>query len=185
MLAGRTPLRPSPRPRRTARTNNFSPRFAKPWVVYAKHTLAGPEQVLDYLGRYVQRVAISNERLLAFEQDSVRFAWRDRARANQCKTKCLPAAEFLDRFLLHVLPSGFMRIRHYGLLANRHKRQRLAQARAALNRPAAAPALVETVQAFCLRVLDIDIHRCPTCHIGTLRLIGTLAPQLRPRPRPP
>jgi Putative transposase len=93
--------------------------------------------------------------------------------------------EFLDRFLLHVLPSGFMRIRHYGLLANRHKRERLAQARAALNRPAPAPAPAESVQAFCLRVLGIDIERCPICRIGTLRLIGTLAPQLGPRPRPP
>ena len=97
----------------------------------------------------------------------------------------LPALEFLERFLLHVLPSGFMRIRHYGLLANRHKRERLAQARAALNHPAPPPTPTESVQAFCLRVLGIDIERCPTCRIGTLRPIGTLAPQLSPRPRPP
>jgi hypothetical protein len=159
---------------------------AKPWIVYAKHTLAGPEQVLDYyLGRYVQRVAITNERLLAFEQGSVRFAWRDRAHANRRKTMRLPAAEFLERFLLHVLPSGFMRIRHYGLLANRHKRELLAQARAALNHPAPPTTLIESVQAFCLRVLGIDIERCPICRIGTLRPIATLAPQLSPRPRPP
>jgi len=107
---------------------------AKPWVVYAKHTLCGPEQVLDYLGRYVQRVAISNERLLELNEGSVRFAWRDRAQANRQRTMRLPAGQFLERFLLHVLPQGFMRIRHYGLLANRHKRNRLAQARAALER---------------------------------------------------
>jgi hypothetical protein len=157
----------------------------KPWVVYAKHTLCGPEQVLDYLGRYVQRVAISNECLLGFEDGSVRFAWRDRAQANRRKTMRLPAREFLQRFLLHVLPQGFMRIRHYGLHANRHKRKRLAQARAALNTPAPAPVPLESVAAFCQRVLGIDIHRCPACRIGKLHLIGTLAPRLTHRARAP
>jgi len=158
---------------------------AKPWVVYAKHTLCGPEQVLDYLGRYVQRVAISNERLLELDEGSVRFAWRDRAQGNRRKTMRLAADQFLERFLLHVLPSGFMRIRHYGLLANRHKRNRLAQARAALNTCAPAPVPLESVAAFCQRVLEIDIHRCPACRIGTLHLIGTLAPQFLYRARPP
>ncbi len=158
---------------------------AKPWVVYAKHTLAGPEQVLEYLGRYVQRVAISNERLLGLDEGSVRFAWRDRAQRNRRKTMRLAAGQFLERFLLHVLPQGFMRIRHYGLLANRHKRKRLAQARAALNTHAPAPVPLESVAAFCQRVLQIDIHRCPACRIGRLHLIGTLAPQLAHRARPP
>jgi hypothetical protein len=158
---------------------------AKPWVVYAKHTLCGPEQVLDYLGRYVQRVAISNERLLELDEGSVRFAWRDRAQGNRRKTMRLAADQFLERFLLHVLPHGFMRIRHYGLLANRHKRNRLAQARAALNTPAPASIPLESVAAFCQRALGIDIHRCPTCRIGRLYLIGTLAPQLLYRARPP
>jgi hypothetical protein len=158
---------------------------AKPWVVYAKHTLCGPEQVLDYLGRYVQRVAISNERLLGLEEGSVRFAWRDRAQGNRRKTMRLAADQFLERFLLHVLPQGFMRIRHYGLLANRHKRKRLAQARAALNASAPAPFPRESVATFCQRVLGIDIHRCPACRIGRLHLIGTLAPQRLCRARPP
>jgi hypothetical protein len=158
---------------------------AKPWVVYAKHTLCGPEQVLDYLGRYVQRVAISNERLLGLEQGSVRFAWRDRTQGNRRKTIRLAAHQFLERFLLHVLPQRFMRIRHYGLLANRHKRKRLAQARAALNTCAPAPVPRESVEAFCQRVLGLVIHRCPACQIGRLHLIGTLAPQLLYRARPP
>lgn len=158
---------------------------AKSWVVYAKHTLCGPEQVLDYLGRYVQRVAISNERLLGFDDGSVRFAWRDRAQRNRRKTMRLPAREFLQRFLLHVLPHGFMRIRHYGLLANRHKRKRLAQARAALNTPTPATVPRESVQAFCQRVLGLDIERCPACRIGRLHLAGTLAPRLTHRARPP
>jgi hypothetical protein len=158
---------------------------AKPWVVYAKHTLAGPEHVLDYLGRYVQRVAIANERLLGLEEGAVRFAWRDRAQGNRRKTMRLAPEQFLERFLLHVLPQGFMRIRHYGLLANRHKRKRLAQARAALNACAPAPVPRESVATFCQRVLGIDIHRCPACRIGRLHLIATLAPQRLYRPRPP
>jgi hypothetical protein len=158
---------------------------ATPWVVYAKHTLGHPEQLLDYLGRYVQRVAISNERLLGLDEGVVRFAYRDRARGNHRKTMSLPATQFLKRFLLHVLPSGFTRIRHYGLLANRHKRERLAQVRTALNLSSPPPAPVESVETFCQRVLGIDIHRCPLCRIGTLHLIGALAPQLTHRARPP
>jgi Putative transposase/Transposase zinc-binding domain len=157
---------------------------AKPWVVYAKHSLHGPEAVLDYLGRYVQRVALSNERLLGLEQGEVRFAWRDRAHANRRKTMRLPAREFLTRFLLHVLPRGFMRIRHYGLLANRHKRALLARARRALNLPAPerAPPPPESVQAFCQRVLGIDPARCPACRIGTLHHLALLPAQ---HARPP
>ena len=158
---------------------------AKPWVVYAKHTLGHPEQVLDYLSRYVQRVAISNERLLSLDDGVVRFAYRDRAHDNRRKTMSLPATQFLGRFLLHVLPTGFTRIRHYGLLANRNKGERLAQARAALNLPAPPAVPVESVQTFCQRVLSIDIHRCPVCRIGTLHPTGTLAPQLIHRSRPP
>jgi hypothetical protein len=159
---------------------------AKHWVVYAKHALAGPEQVLDYLGRYVQRVAISNERLLSFDNAAVHFSWRDRAHGNRRTTMRLPALEFLERFLLHVLPSGFMRVRHYGLLANRRKRALLATARAALNAPAPdTPQAPETVQAFCRRVLGLDIERCPACRTGTLHPIGTLAPRLAHPAHPP
>jgi len=160
---------------------------AKPWVVYAKATLAGPEPVLDYLGRYVQRVALSNERLLGLAQGQVRFAWRDRARGNRRKTMCLPAEQFLARFLLHVLPRSFMRIRHYGLLANRHKHALLAQARRALALPPPPqpPPPPESVQAFCQRVLGIDIGRCRVCRIGQLRLSASFPAALAHRARPP
>ncbi|MGB8437656.1 MAG: IS91 family transposase, partial [Burkholderiales bacterium] len=168
-----------------ARRRFLSALRATPWVVYAKHTLAGPEPVLDYLGRYVQRVAISNERLLGLDDGGVRFAWRDRAHHNRRKTMRLAPEQFLARFLLHVLPRGFMRIRHYGLLANRHKRKRLTQARAALNTPAPAPLPRESVAAFCQRVLGIDIGLCPACRIGRLHHIGSLVPPLTHRPRPP
>lgn len=159
---------------------------AKPWVVYAKQTLAGPEHVLDYLGRYTHKAAISNERLLAMdEQGNVRFSYRDRARANQRKSMQLPASGFLTRFLTHVLPGGFMRIRHYGLLANRGKRRLLAAARAALGAVAPLRVKPESVQAFWLRVAALDITLCPTCRIGHLCVVGAIRVLAPYRARPP
>jgi hypothetical protein len=109
------------------------------WVVYAKRPFAGPAQVLAYLGRYTHRTAIGNQRLVSLESGMVRFRWRDRAHGNVVRVMALPAAAFIHRFLLHVLPRGFQRIRHYGLLANRHKAECLTQARAALSLPPAEP----------------------------------------------
>jgi len=157
---------------------------AQPWVVYAKPSLAGPGNVLDYLARYTYKTAISNERLRALDEHSVSFAWRDRARGNRRRLMRLPAQQFLQRFALHVLPSGFTRIRHYGLLANRNKRTLLAQAAAALDIPTPQPPQLESVAQFCLRVLGFDPTRCPNCATGTLRLIGALRPQPRARPPP-
>jgi hypothetical protein len=146
---------------------------AHDWVVYAKRTLAGPHRVLDYLGRYTYKTAISNHRLLGLDsQGNVRFSWRDRAHGNRRRIMQLPAVQFLERFLLHVLPRGLVRIRHIGLLANRHKRQQLAQARSALAAPAPAPAPKESAQQLCLRVLGIDIERCPACTLGHLRIVA-------------
>ena len=145
------------------------------WVVYAKRTLAGPEATLDYLGRYTYKTAISNHRLLGLDvQGNVRFSWRDRAHGNRRRIMQLPAAQFLDRFVLHVLPPGLVRIRHIGLLANRHKRQQLAQARTALAAPAPAPAPKESAQQCCLRVLGIDIERCSACSLGHLRVVAQI-----------
>jgi hypothetical protein len=152
---------------------------AQSWVVYAKPTLAGPEQALEYLARYTYKTAISNERLRGLDDNSVSFAWRDRANGNRRRLMRLPAQQFLQRFALHVLPSGFTRIRHYGLLANRHKRTMLAQAAAALDIPAPQPPAPESVQQFCLRVLHFDPHRCASCGRGLLRLIGVTLPTQR------
>jgi hypothetical protein len=88
------------------------------WVVYAKRPFAGPQQVLDYVGRYTHRVAISNNRLLDIENDQVRFQWKDYRHGDESKTMTLSADEFIRRFLLHVLPDGFQRIRYYGFLGN-------------------------------------------------------------------
>ncbi len=158
------------------------------WVLYAKRPLASPQSVLDYLARYSHRVAISNHRLLSVTDTEVRFRYKDYAHGNRRKVMRLEPQEFIRRFLLHVLPQGFMRIRHYGLLANRAKRAKLAQARAALNAPPAPPpAARETVEAFWLRIAHRDIPLCPHCRTGRLITIGTIpaAARITPRARSP
>ena len=107
----------------------LGPLYRKKWVVYTKKAMGGPEQVLRYLGRYTHRIAISNHRLVAFDGVDVTFRWRDYAHGNKQRTMPLEAPEFLRRFFLHVLPKGFVRIRHFGLLANRFRNQNLACAR--------------------------------------------------------
>lgn len=154
----------------------------KDWVVYAKRPFAGPEQVLQYLGRYTHRVALSNERLLSLSGEAVRFRYKDYACGERRTTMDLHPVEFLRRFILHVLPSGFNRIRHYGLLANRNKRVMLEQARQALAlaAPTTAALAPESVKALWQRIAGIDIERCPRCHIGILRVLAVLAPETRP-----
>lgn len=162
--------------------------YRKPWVVYAKRPFAGPEQVLEYLGRYTHRTAISNERLVSAKADLVRFRYKDYARGGRRRVMALAPTEFLRRFCLHVLPRGFTRIRHYGLLANRNKRALLARARAALAVPSFPigntgdqPRALESIAQFWLRIAGRDITRCPCCNLGTLRVLKHLAPQaLRP-----
>jgi hypothetical protein len=95
--------------------------FRQDWVVYAKRPFGGPEHVLHYPARYTHRVAISNHRLLAFEDDRVTFRWKDYAHGNKKRRMTLRVDEFLRRFLLHILPRGFTRIRHFGILANRNR----------------------------------------------------------------
>jgi len=165
----------------------FNSLYAKPWVVYAKQPFAGPAQVLDYLGRYTHRVALSNNRLVSLQDDAVRFRYKDYAHGNRRKVMALAPPEFIRRFLLHILPAGFMRIRHYGILANRTKREKLAQARAALDHPnTTEPPPAESVAAFWLRVAHLDIHQCPRCKVGRMRVIGAIQPpHARAPPLPP
>ena len=117
---------------------------ARKWVVYAKRPFAGPEQVLDYVGRYTHRVAISNNRLLDIENGQVRFQWKDYRHGDQIKTMTLSADEFIRRFLLHVLPDGFQRIRYYGFLGNRYRREKLEQCRRLLGMPPPAEQAVRS-----------------------------------------
>ena len=156
------------------------------WVVYAKQPLGGPAQVLEYLGRYTHRVAISNERILGMEAGVVRFRVRDSAHGNVKRTVCMEANKFIDRFLLHVLPNGFKRIRHYGLLGPAHKTANLAAARAALQVPTPDPVLLESVEAFLRRVAHIECLCCPHCREGRFGVVAAIPPTgRRPPPRGP
>ena len=140
------------------------------WVVYAKTPLAGPAVVLDYLARYTHRTAIGNERLLNIEEDRVRFRVRaDAAGAKRCIA--LDGQQFVQRLLQHVLPAGFKRIRHYGLLAPAAKTQRLALARKLLAMPEPSAKAREDAQAFMQRVAAIEIARCPHCQAGRWQLL--------------
>jgi hypothetical protein len=155
------------------------------WVVYAKTPLGGPAEVLEYLSRYTHRTAISNERLVAIQDGKVLL----RVRADDSggrRVIRIPGPIFIGRFLQHVLPQGFKRIRHYGLLASAHKRERLAQARRALQTPEPLFPAVEAAADFLRRVAQRDITRCPRCGQGTLRLVAVLRPDhvavIRPHP---
>lgn len=146
------------------------------WVVYAKEPLGGPAQVLDYLGRYTHKTAISNERLVEVRDGVLLFLVRDRDHPGKKRIERLPVDTFISRFLLHVLPSGFKRIRHYGLLASCHKREQLARCRSALDLPVPEPAVIEAVNAFMRRVAGINIAHCSCCDDGQFRLVGIIAP---------
>jgi hypothetical protein len=149
------------------------------WVVYAKPPFGGPERVLKYLSRYTHRVAISNRRILFVGDGNVRFVWKDYADHSAQKEMTLPAAEFLRRFLLHVVPRGFMRIRHYGLVANRHREQKLLRCRELLGR-ASQPLEPGPPDAHADERHDPDSEPSPTpCPIcgAPMRLIDIVAPQ--------
>lgn len=160
--------------------------YRSDWVVYAKQPLGGPAQVIDYLGRYTHRVAISNERIVGIDDRAVAFRVRADPESGRKRTVRLPGPEFIRRFLLHVLPSGFKRIRHYGLLSPVRKKTGLAAARAALDAPAPDSAVIESVADFLRRVGRIESMRCPHCRTGELRFVAPLPPVRRPaEPRGP
>jgi len=147
-----------------------------PWVVYAKRPFGGPEHVLAYLGRYTHRIAVSNDRIVAIREGVVQLRYRDYADGSRTKILHLSADELLRRFCWHVLPAGFMRLRHFGLLANRHRSTKLARVRALLGAepPPSTPtegATAEAIEA----LTDVDITRCPVCGEGRMHLTATWA----------
>lgn len=156
----------------------LAPLHRTEWVVYAKRPFAGPAQVLDYVGRYTHRVAISNNRLVSMDNDKVRFRWKDYRDGNRQKTMTLEGGEFIRRFLVHVLPDGFHRIRYYGFLGNCHRTRKLALCRELLGMVSTAPAdppadyrdRFETLTGQSLRA-------CPHCQTGIMAVIGCI-----PRP---
>ena len=158
------------------------------WVVYAKPPFGGPRHVLDYLGRYTHRVAISNNRLIDFADGQVRFRWKDYQHDSRQKVIRLDAQEFTRRFLLHVLPSGFQRIRHYGFLANRHRTAKLARCRELLAEPAVKlPDAPADYRDRYEQLTGKSLRDCPKCGQGHMLCIETFLPGAMPRgpPRDP
>jgi predicted Zn-ribbon and HTH transcriptional regulator len=149
--------------------------YAQNWVVYAKRPFTGPEHVIEYLGRYTHRVAIANHRIVDVRDGQVRFTYRNRQQGDQLQTLTLSAHAFMQRFLLHTLPLGFVRIRHYGLLANRCKAQAVRQCRQALGHTPDPPVVrPKTVAQWMQQWTGIDITRCPQC--GHQPLLRTPVP---------
>jgi hypothetical protein len=146
------------------------------WVVYAKPPFAGPEEVLKYVARYTHRIAISNSRLLDIGDGQVQFRWKDYRDNNRHKTMTLGADEFIRRFLLHVLPDGFQRIRYFGFLANRYRAEKLALCRRLLKMPppAATPELQKDYKDHYEALTGISLKTCPLCRCGTMVVIETL-----------
>ena len=159
----------------------LDPLREKEWVVYAKAPFAGPEQVLDYVGRYTHRVAISNNRLLNIEDGHVTFQWKDYRDGDAHKTMTLTAEEFIRRFLLHVLPPGFHRIRYYGLLGNHHGQEKLKQCRQLLEMPPIAatetgPQPTANYRDRYETLTGVSLHECPACHRGRMLSVERLLP---------
>ena len=159
------------------------------WVVYCKKPFGGPEKVLDYLGRYTHRVAIANSRILDVDDARVTFRYRDRRDGDRVKVCTLAPDEFIRRFLLHVLPKGFVRIRHYGFLASRSKARDLARCRRALGLSAEIPKPAKkTTHELLLQLTGVDPTACPCCKHGTMRRLQELPkhpPRLTAPPRSP
>ena len=140
--------------------------FRQDWVVYAKPAFGGPEQVIRYLGRYTHRVAISNHRLVSFDGNDVTFLWRDYAHGNKQKKMTVSAEDFIRRFLVHVLPKGFVRIRHFGFLANFQRAALLEVCRRLLQMTPVVPSE---------QLADSPSRPCPTCR-APMRVIERLKP---------
>jgi hypothetical protein len=160
---------------RNAFLRHIAPTRKKDWVVYAKRPFAGPEQVLKYVARYTHRVAISNNRLLDINDGKVQFRWKDYRDSNRHKTMTLGADEFIRRFLLHVLPDGFQRIRYFGFLANRYRAEKLALCRQLMQMP--PPTTTREVNKDYRdryeALTGVSLKTCPLCRCGTMVVIET------------
>jgi hypothetical protein len=166
---------------RPAFVEHLTPVRQTEWVVYAKPPFAGPQQVLDYVGRYTHRGAISNSRVLDIEEGRVRFRYKDyRDTGHSQKTMTLPAGEFIRRFLLHVLPARFHRIRYYGLLGNRHRKEHLAHCRQILGTQVPQPSSSASSSRPDYRdryeaLTGTSLRTCPRCRDGQMRIVEHVA----------
>jgi hypothetical protein len=154
----------------------LSPLYAREWVVYAKPPWQGPEHALKYLARYTHRVAIANSRLQSIDDGQITFTYKDYRREQRPRTLTLSAIEFIRRFMMHVLPRGFVRIRYYGFLANTHRQQQLRRIRELLNAP--QPAIPDDATDQQHPELPADNQRCPHCQQGLMWPVD-----IAPRPR--
>ena len=166
---------------------------AREWIVYCKPPFGGPGQVLKYLARYTHRVAIANSRLVGIDDGQVRFRWKNYARGNQWSTMCLPADEFMRRFLMHVLPAGFVRIRHFGLLCNRRRAGDLERCRQLLGATVTPVQAVDNQDVLPTSVpmatAGDEAHNelsaaltCPHCGKLTFRIVEDILPSGRTSP---
>jgi hypothetical protein len=148
-------------------------------VVYAKPPFAGPQQVLDYVGRYTHRIAISNNRLSTIDDGKVCFRWKDYRHGNRHATMTLAADEFIRRFLIHVLPDGFQRIRYYGFLCNRQRESKLARCRELLSMPRPEPTAASSPSGdyrdLHETLTGTSLTLCPTCGDGHMLVIAVIA----------
>jgi hypothetical protein len=156
-----------------AESNLVRKLYEKNWVVYSKPAFQGAANVLDYIGRYTHRIAISNNRILSVDNGQVTFSYRDRADGNQKKAMTVPAEEFLRRFLLHVLPASFMKIRHIGFLANARKKKDLKRCRDLLGVEKITEEKKSTRELM-RELTGIDLDRCPRCTDGRMVDVGEL-----------
>ena len=150
------------------------------WVVYAKPPFGGPRQVLKYLARYTHRVAISNQRLISLEGGRVTFRWKNYARASAPATMTLKAEEFVRRFLLHVLPKGFVKIRHFGFLANRCRHDKVLLCRELLAASSTGLAGLARHDSLSDEPEADTVDRCPRCNVGSMKPVEILPPQMFP-----
>ena len=149
--------------------------YRKDWYTYAKRTFSGPLAVVNYLGKYTHRIAIANTRIVAMNEDTVTINVKDRKNNNQTKRVTLSGIEFIRRFLMHVLPRGFVKIRHYGLLANRNKKTKLELSRKLTSSPTYQAKLegLNTTEVVSI-LIGKGITLCPACGKGKLKLICSL-----------
>jgi len=152
--------------------------WSKDWVVYSKQPFAGPEQVLDYLGRYTHRVAIANHRIKKVESGYVTFSYLNRKNGGKLEEMTLKAQAFIGRFLLHIVPQSYMRIRHFGFLANRNKEQDLGRCRELLGGcrqvPEGMGVTCGNTNELMLRLTGLDLTKCPCCQMGTMVVVGQI-----------
>jgi hypothetical protein len=168
---------------RAAFLRYLAPLRSTKWVVYCKRPFAGPQQVLEYLGRYTHRIAISNNRLLSVDDGKVRFRWKDYRNGDRIGTMTLSADEFIRRFLLHVLPDGFQRIRYYGFLANRYRDSKLTRCRELLGMAPSspeAPPQSDDYREHYEALVGHSLKQCPICLRGNMVCLEVIPAASRP-----